>query len=432
MKQFILTFLSSSILLIIGISCVPLDQSNTPNFVPKKIQYIDQTYNELVGAVLLYNQNQLNPPIAELRSNEKITVEFDLFENTSDYVNAKLIHCDSYWNKSNIPDLQVFDEFNQFLFTDYQFSENTDTDYVHYKMDLPKPKISGNYLLAVYRGNNKEDLLFTRRFMITEKLVTIQSSIQIPRQVEKRNTGQELNLNVIYENITTNNPQQEIFATVRQNFRWDNAKMNVKPTNDIINERKLEFQSFNNELTFSGGNEFRLIDLRSKSIPGMNVANIDKKPNGIFVDSRVFRPYNGVVYTRPINDDLNGNYFQSIIDIGADPLEVDYVYATFNIDLPKKYSEPIYIVGKFNSWDHDEKSQLKFDDSTNLYQTTYHLKQGLYEFTVESAEKENKIYPLDKSFRLTENTYDIIIYQKIIGTTYDRIIGYHSYTSGRN
>ncbi|MGB3466445.1 MAG: type IX secretion system plug protein domain-containing protein, partial [Cyclobacteriaceae bacterium] len=161
-------------------SCVPLDQSASSNFVPKKIEYTDRIYNQSVGAVLLYNQTPLNPPIASLQSSETITLEFDLFENASDYINIKLIHCDASWEKTRISDLQYLDEFNQFLITDYQFSENTTVNYVHYTMDLPKPKISGNYLLVVFRGSNQQDLLLTRRFMIIENIVSIESSMIVP------------------------------------------------------------------------------------------------------------------------------------------------------------------------------------------------------------------------------------------------------------
>ncbi|MEL6561740.1 MAG: type IX secretion system plug protein domain-containing protein [Bacteroidota bacterium] len=432
MKQLLLASIHSLVVMFIGISCVPLDQNSDTNFIPKKITYSNKDYNQSVGAILLYNQNPLDPPVADLRSNEQLILEFDLFEDNSDYINLRLIHCDANWNKSKIPDLQYLDEFNQFLVTDYQFSENTAINYVHYKMVIPKPKISGNYIIAAHRGNNKDDLLFTRRFLITERLVSIESSVQMPRQVQQRNTGQELVLKVIYENINSPNPQQELFATVRQNYRWDNAKVNLKANNNLINSNTLEFQTFDNELTFPGGNEFRLIDLRSKSIPGMNVANVRQQDNDVIANSRIYQPFIGDVYTRPVNEDMNGNFFHSIVDLGADPLEVDYVYTTFNIDLNQKYADPIYLVGRFNSWDHDSKSLLVYNETRKLYQTSFFLKQGVYEFTVESVKGDVIGHPLDKSFRLTENMYDVIVYQKVIGNNYDRIVGYYRFTSGRN
>ena len=432
MRQLLLTSFHILVVLVIGISCVPLDQNSTTNFIPKKISYNNKDYYQSVGAVLIYNQNPLNPPIVDLKTNEQISLEFDLFEDNSDYINIRLIHCDANWNKSKIPELQYLDEFNQFLITDYQFSENTAINYVHYKTIIPKPKISGNYIVAAYRGNNKEDLLFTRRFLTIERLVSIESSVQMPKQVQQRNSGQEVLLNVIYENINSQNPQQDLFVTVRQNFRWDNAKVNIKAKNNLINSRTLEFLTFENDLTFPGGNEFRLIDLRSKSIPGMNVANVRQQDNEVIANSRIYQPFNGNVYSRPINDDMNGNYFHSIVDLGADPLEVDYVNTTFNIDLNQKYPDPVYLVGRFNSWIHDSRSLLIYNEPLKIYQTSYFLKQGVYEFTVESTNGDVIGHPLDKSFRLTENMYDVIVYQRVIENNYDRIVGYYSYTSGRN
>jgi len=433
LRQLKTSLLTGLLLFIFLISCVPLDQSSTPNFVPKKISYVDKVYDSSVGAIIIYNQNQTNPPIVELSSAEKITVEFDLFEDESNYINAKLIHCDSYWNKSRVQDLQILDEYNQFLVTNYQFSENTITGYIHYKMDLPKPKISGNYILAVYRDNNEEDLLFTRRFLITEKLISIEATVQIPRQVQKRNSAQDIQLNVLYENINTTNPQQEFTATIRQNFRWDQAKRNIKATNNLANEKKLEFRSFDNETTFDGGNEFRLIDLRSRSVPGMNVESIQRNNSGLKARSKVFKHYKGVVYSRPVNNDMNGRYFHSTIEVGADPLEVDYISTTFNIDLGQQLAnKPLHLMGNFNLWAKTQENQLIYNDSSKLYECDLFLKQGVYNFTVEGGSSTEDRFPLDKTYRLTENEYDIIIYRKVIGTNYDRIVGYHSFSSGRN
>lgn len=416
---------------LVGSSCVPLDQGSTTNTAPKTLIYDDKLYDQSVGAILLYSQTPLNPPIANLRSQEMITLEFDLFEDASDYIHIKLIHCDASWKKSRISDLLFLDDYNQFLVTDYRFSENTTVNYVHYMIDVPKPKISGNYLLIAYRGTNQKDLLFSRRMMYVENLVDIASEVVIPRQVDRRNTDQDISLSIGYENLVTNNPQQELNATIRQNYRWDKAKMNVRANNDLINEKRLDFQVFSDELAFPGGNEFRMIDLRSLSVPGFNVGRVQKEDNGYYVSTLIFQPFQGEVYTRPVNDDLNGDYFHAILEPGADKMEADYAVTTFNFDLGSQVSEPVYLVGRFNSWKHDPTTQLRYNENTGLYQVIFDLKQGIYEFTVEGNTENSEMF-FGKSFRLTENEYDVIVYQRAIGLQYDRIVGYFRYSSGRN
>ena len=410
--------------------CVPVNTSTstTTNFVPKKMVYTDRNYDPSIGTVLIYNQDPLSPPIVRLNSQEKVTVSFDHFSDESIYIHARLIHCDAAWNKSRLTDLQFLSQFNELPFNNYQFSENALTPYVHYEMDLPMPKISGNYLLAVYRDNNVQDLLFTRRFLVTENLVPIQTAVVIPRQVDMRNSGQDLEIGVIYDKIRTAVPEREIFLTVRQNLRWDNAKMNLKAFNNQIGESKLEFQSMTKELTFYGGNEFRTIDLRSNSLAGFNVAKLERGSR-ITAQSLVFQPYQGIVYTTPIQFDRNGVFFTGTIDLGMSELDQDYIQTTLNFNFGKQLTEPLYVVGQFNNWAKDINSRLLYNEKKQLYETTQLLKQGVYFFTVEG---KSESYPFDQSFRLTENDYDVIVYQRSIDFNYDRIIGYYRFNSGRN
>ena len=411
--------------------CVPVNTStSTANFVPKKISYTDRNYDPSVGTVLIYNQDPISPPVVRLNSREEVTVSFDHFSDESIYIFAKIIHCDASWNKSNLTDLQYLDQFNELPFNNYQFSQNTLTPYVHYEMNLPMPKISGNYLLVVYRDSNLSDLLFTRRFLVTENIVPIQASINIPIQVDMRDSGQDLEINVGYEGLLTSVPEREIFLTVRQNYRWDNAKTNLKAFNNQIGNSKLEFRSMTKELTFFGGNEFRMIDLRSNSLAGFNIAKVERA-NRITAQSMALQPYRGTVYVTPLQNDRNGLFFLGSVDPGMAELDQDYVYTTLNFDLGNQINEPLYVVGQFNNWAKDINSKLIYNADRQLYQTRHLLKQGIYFFTVEGKSADGP-YPFDQSFRLTENDYDIIVYQRSINTNYDRIIGYYRFNSGRN
>ncbi len=408
------------------IQCVPLDQSaqsTQAKFIPKKISFTDKIYDQSVGGILFYNQNQLNPPITTLNSAESITLEFDVFGNQSEYINAKLIHCDASWNKTNIADLQFISEFNEFLINEFEFSASTTVDYTHYIFTVPKTKISGNYVLAVYRNNEPSDLLFTRRFLITESIVGINTEFEVPRVVNRRRNSQEINVSLLYENLPVNNAMQELSMTIRQNNRWDNAKFNLKASNDFANERRLEFTPYNAETTFYGGNEFRFIDLRTISLPGFNIQSVSEVDKKIIASTHIFKPFKSNIYTTPVNEDMNGQFFHGTIEPGATALNADYVYTTFNLNLNGKVNYPIYIAGEFNGWAADPKNLLVYDEKSGNYQYSQFLKQGIYNFTFLSSEESRK-FDIDKSFFLTGNGYDVIVYQRNITLNYDRIVGY--------
>ena len=58
---------------------------------------------------------------------------------------------------------------------DFNYSNNTDLYYTHYNVTIPnenmKPKISGNYIIMVYKVGDKDHPILTKRFMIYENLV---------------------------------------------------------------------------------------------------------------------------------------------------------------------------------------------------------------------------------------------------------------------
>jgi len=429
-----LLYYSFYLFILVCKSCVPITPSSSNSSaktIQKSILFENKIYDKDVGGVLIYNRDQITPPVIGLNTTEQITLEFDVFGTGSDYYQAKLIHCDANWNKTNIPDLQVLNEFNEFVISDFEFSSNTSIDYTHYTFQVPRTKISGNYLIAVYRNNDPNDLLLTRRFIITERIVSINANFEIPQQVHRRNNSQSLKISIQHENLRTSNPAQELTMSIRQNNRWDNAKTNLKSNNIGKNDNVLEFIAFDGETTFYGGNEFRFIDLRTTFLPGFNIGNIAKKENGIFANTVDFRPIRSAVYTQPINDDLNGSFFHATSEPGTSQDNTDYVITTFLLDTKSKFNYPIYVLGEFNGWKSKSSNEMKFNPESQKYQLTKFLKQGVYNFTFEGGSNDHK-HDIDKSFRLTNNEYDIIIYQKAIGLNYDRIVGYLKLVSDGN
>ncbi|HRB19855.1 MAG TPA: DUF5103 domain-containing protein, partial [Chitinophagales bacterium] len=135
---------------------------------------------------------------------------------------------------------------------------------------------SGNYALIVYE-NNKENPIFIKRFMVAEAKVVIDANVAYTRNLSQRDKLQEVVFRVNYKGFKIDNPQMEIKATVLQNYRWDNAKTEIKP--QFVGMNELNFD-FNGVLTYpSVGREFRFFDMRSLRFRGQNIRAFDIQEN---------------------------------------------------------------------------------------------------------------------------------------------------------
>ena len=98
----------------------------------------------------------------------------DQFENLS----AKIYHCNKDWNKSRLRDMEFLSQINNYRITNFDYSVNTVQPYINYRFEIPKPFLSGNYVIAVFRRANPNDVIFTRRFLVVDS----KTSIVIPSE----------------------------------------------------------------------------------------------------------------------------------------------------------------------------------------------------------------------------------------------------------
>src|SRR5690606_35031332 len=106
------------------------------------------------------------------------------------------IHCNADWTISPLKPNEyisgnLFDNIN-----DYSFSTTTFKVYTHYDIQFPtrdmKPKVSGNYILKVYRNFDESDIILTRRFMVVEDKFIITASPKIATTASLRFNSQEI------------------------------------------------------------------------------------------------------------------------------------------------------------------------------------------------------------------------------------------------
>lgn len=421
------------------ITCLTLGAyGQDDDYVDEKfVRYGDRTYSSSIKTVQFHVRNvPLSLPVIRLGSNEQLQLSFDEMDaNFQDYTYT-VIHCDRDWNPSSIPQQEYIDGFLEETILNYDFSFNTVQQFIHYSFSVPNQnlrlKLSGNYVLMVYKNFNREEPVITRRFRVYEDLVRINTRVRIPMVISQRRTHQQIDIEINHPDFQIRNPFNEIAVHIQQNYRWDNMKTDLKPM--FVKEKQLVYNNMGDVL-FEGSNEFRWIDTRSLRYQPENVSNIwydpDSMKNHVFlVPDKVFSKdhYRNV-------PDINGAFSIGIRE-GSDPTR-DADYALVHIQL--RYPDPvldggIYLFGGLTDWQIKPEYRLDYNPRDGMYEGDIYLKQGYYNYQyvyVRDGETKGETEVTEGSFFEARQIYTIYVYHQQMGSRYDRLIG-HTIISSQN
>ncbi|MFN6943398.1 MAG: DUF5103 domain-containing protein [Cytophagaceae bacterium] len=413
-------------------ACVPVDNSSSTGANKKvSLRIDDYTYDKNIKTVMLYpvtgqNHDMIQAPIIPLSQGTPLVLHFDeLVGQVNDYT-VKILNCTYNWRVSDLPELQYLNDFNEYIITDRNVSFNTRVNYVHYKFVVPRVKVSGNYLIVVYRNNNPDDIVISRRFVITDDKLSLAPDVKFSNVVSKRNHYQQVDFVLNYKGIDVINPTDEIKVVIRQNHRWDNALMGLRPAYVREFEKRLDYNFFAGENNFPGGNEFRMFDVRSIQFSGMNVDKVILQETPIEVNllrdrSRAKEPYSQY-------PDADGKFYVEHYETGGVDVEPDYVYVNFRLDHPYPADGKVYIIGTMNDWIPDKRYEMKYDEEKKRYNGKVLLKQGYYNYiyTLTAPGMRDDTY-FEGNHSLTQNHYEIIVYYRPMGFRSDLIVGYKNF-----
>lgn len=441
LKPFFLLIMLPVIFLFFIQRCVPLSQQNQgagnkkTYYTKKRFRTKDYIYEDSIRTVQIYRETgdvkeTLNPPVLSVHQSGQLAMEFDeLGDRVYNYY-FKIIHCNADWEKSALKGLDYVEDYNEFLINEYQLSMSTRVPYVHYYLNIPEVKTSGNYIVMVYRGGNPDDIVITRRFVAYETKIDIQAQIDRSSGVKERFSNHQVNFKIFYENYDNPmpNPAKNLQVTLRQNFRWDNAIYNLKPLYIDDDRKILDYTHFDLKNNFPALNEFRVFDLRRIRSNARNIQHVEIKENRVHAWVMKDKPRDNRPYTQYV--DLNGRYIIGNTEMGVAATDADYADVTFTLETNERPGSNIYVFGALSDWKLDNQFMMRYDHEKKAYTTTASLKQGFYNYyyvTAPGGEDEKpSAAPLEGSFFNTENQYDIIVYHRPIGARADKVIGYTS------
>jgi len=404
------------------------DVQNTKYYDENFIDYTTRTYDESIRTVIIHTTaSELEPPVINLRGTEKIILRFDDLSDDVRDLYYTYEHCTYDWKSSDLLEMDYIEGYTSDLIANYDFSFNTVKPYIHYELTFPNSRVnltrSGNYIIKIIEDDDPEKVILTARFMVVEPIADIELDVMPTRVVSERNYRQDVDLTVNLKSLETLNPYSEIELVVRQNFRWDNAIWNLKPS--FVNDNVLIYD-YQGKLTFDGTNEFRMFDAKSARYRSDKVSDVELQADGYHVylspdPLKAFMNYS-------FDQDINGRYLIKNDDMSDPHLESDYfqIHFTVPVDAPLGNGD-LYVFGQLSNWRMKKEFRLNYDPENLNYELSVPLKQGLYNYQYLWRPKNKATGSTNRTegnHSEAENEYMVLVYFKDRSSFSHRLVGY--------
>ncbi len=410
-----------------------LNNSNTTDpaqddyYATTSIRYDDYVYKKNIKTVQLQDPNfDLSQPLINLHSTETLKLSFDELGTELESYSYTFIHCNANWEPSDLLSSEFIDGFAENTINDYRFSTNTIQKYIHYNAIFPTNATrflkSGNYILKVYKDNNPEDLVLTRRFMVYENKISITAHVNMASIIEDRHYKQEIDFTIDHPGYAITNPYSDLKIVLTQNNRWANFKSGLKPV--YVKDEQLVYD-YDQENVFAGGNEFRNFDIKSIHYHSENIASIKTDSFGNHVtlladEKRAFKQYS-------TQRDIDGNFVIKIQEGSNSEVDADYCAVSFFLPYNDVLTDGnLYVYGAYNGWSCTPENLMHYNSKRMGYECTLYLKQGYYNYEYvffKDDQQEIDETLIEGSHSATENDYSIFVYHRFPGTFYDQLIG---------
>jgi len=399
----------------------------------------DSIYQNSIHAVLINPMNKpLAIPVVSLNELVPLAISFDDFtaEYQDYYYSVELRNAD--WTTVEMSTFDYLQGFNENKISKFSVSSIAMQRYYHYEFSFPnaqaRPTQSGNYILKVFKNGNANELVFTRRFFVTEDGVSLAATVQEPFDAQISKTHQKIQLVLDVKKIPFFQTDQ-IKATVIQNYRYNDALNEAAPT--FIRGNLLEYNS-ENIFIFPAGKEARWLDIQNLRLRTDRIADINSKSDRTIISvkpdlSRASTAY----YTFK---DLNGGFIISNTESLQSENQNDYATVNFTY-LPKDkipfIGQQLFLAGALTNNILNKEAEMIFDPALGYYKKSLLLKQGYYSYNYILRDKEgsnpmNDFTETEGNHWETENNYSIMVYYRPPGARHDHIIGFSTINSKQN
>ncbi len=390
-------------------------------------QFEDRIFRNNIKTVQLHVAGwEMTYPVIELGGNDELILSFDDMDGDVKNYQYTIIHCNADWTPSTLFPSDYIDGFYENPLDNYRLSFNTFLSYTHYSLLIPgfdfMIKLPGNYAVIVYEDFNQENVVLTRRFMVSESRVHIQARVHQPRLTMYQKTSQQVSINIMHPDLQVYDPHSEFYVTVMQNNRNDKRIADIKPMH--IRSRETAYEH-DERLVFQAGNEFRNFDTKSLRYQTEFIRNIDFFGGMHHVE---LHPSRSREYGRYFSHhDINGRFLIRNEE-GRDPsVDADYVMVYFTLPWNEPFDNGnVYVLGALSDWNFYDWNMMSYNHAARAYELTMLLKQGYYNYQfvfLKDGESVADASIFEGNHYETENDYFIMVYHRPPGSRYDRLVG---------
>ena len=380
-----------------------------------------------IKTIQLYREGwPLSYPVIRLHEEVPLILEFDDLSSENPDFYYKVIHCNADWTASDLTEQEYLEGYPENEIPGGNPSFNTYTSYLHYALSIPNNDIqltvSGNFLLVVYRDRDPEDVVFTRRFMVTESLVNVEARAGFPVLQKYQGCCQEVDFTVHHSGLNIDDPFSETIAMIFQNGLWDLGVGPLQPY--MVNPGELVYD-YQEENIFPGGNEFRFFDTKNTRIPTYYVQRIDFIDPYFHFELKPDEPNPPHLYFS--REDINGRYYIESEGSNNSGVDADYVFVHFRLDMPQQLDGSVYIAGALTNWQFNDLNRMEYREDEGAYVKSLVLKQGVYNYRylfLPAFSEQFDMGEIEGNFYETENEYLVLFYYRPLGTRYDRLMGH--------
>ena len=347
----------------------------------------------------------------------------DLFGTEANYFYT-ITHCDYDWKPSQLSKNEYLNGFDDQRIQDYTNSLTTLQLYSHYRLTFPNRftqfRVSGNYVIKIL--NDDKEVVFSRKFILFEDLVTVPMQVKRPRNLSVINQKHNIEFSIKSATINFQSPLQNVKVMLMQNGKFDNAITNIKPQFTIGNDLIYRYDS---ETQFWAGNEFLFFENKDIRAANNNIAGIDT--NGGIYNSHLYTSQARANVPYTFFPDINGNFIIKNINSERNEIEADYAWVFFTLSAPNYFGKKsIYVNGMFNNYAINDETKMEYNAKKGIYEKAIMIKQGFTNFQYVISDSSGKIdeeNAIDGNFHQTENNYFALVYYKENNQRYDRVIG---------
>jgi len=369
-------------------------------------------------AVCTVNDYPYKYPIAAI--NEPVFISFDDLEGDQKNYYYRIRRFDENWQPSALLPSEYIDGYDTDYIPGEENSQATLQGYTHYYFRLPNENTritkSGHYLVEIL--DEDEEPVFNFPLIIYEDQITVSTSVERSPLPAYLTTHQYVRPVLHTGSFPVTDPASDLTVKIYRNENIFESLDLDRPT--FNTGTKLDYH-YPDKAVFPGGDEFLHFEIRD--IRGYNPGLDSLRLEDIY--HAYVTPFSPAPYYRAMKD-INGSFVIASFQGEDASTESDYVRVHFRLPASLNPDDKdIYVVGRFNNWQTDNKSRLHLSDDGRFYETSVPLKQGYYDYYFVGKNSDGTIdwTAVWPSFFQTENRYTVLVYYHPPGARYTRIIG---------